>query len=76
MATGNVLATAATNGGGKSCCKSGPGYASPLAAMSGPREKLIYVTALYSGTRFSFPIRLKHVYLTSLVSFNCGFLCI
>ncbi|KAJ4881301.1 Selenium-binding protein 2 [Raphanus sativus] len=26
------------------------GYATPLAAMSGPPEKLIYVTALYSGT--------------------------
>ncbi|XP_027343261.1 selenium-binding protein 1-like [Abrus precatorius] len=32
------------------CPKSGPGYASPLAAMSGPRETLLYVTAIYSGT--------------------------
>jgi selenium-binding protein 1 len=31
------------------CCKSGPGYATPLEAMSGPRETLIYVTAVYSG---------------------------
>ncbi|CDY71368.1 BnaUnng04320D [Brassica napus] len=31
--------------GEKGCCKSGPGYATPLAAMSGPREKLIYVIA-------------------------------
>jgi len=31
------------------CCKTGPGYASPLEAMSGPRESLIYVTAVYSG---------------------------
>ncbi|XP_019089468.1 PREDICTED: selenium-binding protein 2 isoform X2 [Camelina sativa] len=51
MATETVLATAVSNGGGsKICCKSGPGYATPLAAMAGPREKLIYVTALYSGT--------------------------
>ena len=34
-------------------CKSGPGYASPLEAMSsGPREKLIYVTCIYSGTTY------------------------
>ncbi|KAG5155058.1 hypothetical protein JHK82_013027 [Glycine max] len=32
------------------CPKSGPGYASPLAAISGPRETLLYVTAIYSGT--------------------------
>ncbi|KAK7247055.1 hypothetical protein RIF29_41931 [Crotalaria pallida] len=33
------------------CCKStGPGYATPLDAMSGPRETLLYVTAIYSGT--------------------------
>jgi len=32
------------------CCKSGPGYATPLEAMSGPRESLIYVTAVYTGT--------------------------
>lgn len=54
MATETVLATAVSNGVGKACCKSGPGYATPLAAMSGPPEKLIYVTALYSGTHFIF----------------------
>jgi hypothetical protein len=32
------------------CCKTGPGYATPLEAMSGPREALIYVTCVYSGT--------------------------
>ncbi|KAI9114894.1 hypothetical protein K1719_013907 [Acacia pycnantha] len=38
------------------CCPTkGPGYASPLAAMSGPRETLIYVVALYSGTRIEKP---------------------
>lgn len=31
------------------CCKHGPGYATPLEAMAGPREKLIYVTCVYSG---------------------------
>ena len=32
------------------CCHCGPGYASPLAAMSGPREKIIYVPAIYHNT--------------------------
>lgn len=31
------------------CCKKGPGYASPIEAMSGPREALIYVTCIYTG---------------------------
>lgn len=35
---------------GHHCCQTGPGYATPLDAMSGPRETLIYVTAIYSGT--------------------------
>ena len=30
------------------CC--GPGYASPAAAIKGPREKLLYTVALYIGT--------------------------
>ncbi|KAM6565351.1 hypothetical protein CsatA_024479 [Cannabis sativa] len=33
-----------------SCCKAGPGYASPREAMAGPREVLLYVTCVYSGT--------------------------
>ncbi|ONK56592.1 uncharacterized protein A4U43_C10F10460 [Asparagus officinalis] len=34
------------------CCAhgEGPGYASPLEAMKGPREALIYVTCVYNGT--------------------------
>jgi hypothetical protein len=32
-----------------SCCLHGPGYATPLDAMSGPREEIIYVTAVYTG---------------------------
>nr|KYP57004.1 Putative selenium-binding protein [Cajanus cajan] len=40
---------------GHGCCKSGPGYASPLEAMSGPRESLIYVTAVYAGTGIEKP---------------------
>ncbi|XP_075652762.1 selenium-binding protein 1-like [Castanea sativa] len=33
------------------CCNTGgPGYATPLEAMSGPKEALIYVTCVYSGT--------------------------
>lgn len=35
---------------GNGCCKSGPGYATPLDAIKGPRETLIYVTAVYTGT--------------------------
>ncbi|RYR63722.1 hypothetical protein Ahy_A04g021488 isoform B [Arachis hypogaea] len=38
------------NGSHQGCCKTGPGYATPLEAMSGPRETLIYVTAVYTGT--------------------------
>ncbi|KAE9587846.1 putative transcription factor WD40-like family [Lupinus albus] len=38
-----------------SCCNSGPGYPSPLEAISGPRESLIYVTALYTGTGINKP---------------------
>jgi selenium-binding protein 1 len=41
---------AAMNNHDGDCCKSGPGYATPLLAMSGPREKLIYVAAIYTGT--------------------------
>ena len=36
-------------------CQCGPGYASPLAAMKGPRETLIYVPALYTNTSFKHP---------------------
>lgn len=32
-----------------SCCHGGPGYATPLEAMSGPRETILYVTAVYTG---------------------------
>ncbi|XP_062109242.1 selenium-binding protein 2-like isoform X5 [Humulus lupulus] len=33
-----------------SSCKAGPGYASPREAMAGPKEALLYVTCLYTGT--------------------------
>ncbi|KAI6661109.1 Selenium-binding protein 1-like [Oopsacas minuta] len=33
----------------------GPGYPSPLAAMKGPREKLLYVPAIYTGTTVKKP---------------------
>ena len=33
----------------------GPGYASPREAMAGPREKLLYVVALYVGTGVDAP---------------------
>lgn len=32
------------------CIGAGPGYASPKEAMEGPRETLIYVTSVYTGT--------------------------
>ncbi|KAK8490344.1 hypothetical protein V6N13_009016 [Hibiscus sabdariffa] len=33
------------------CCKrAGPGYATPLEAMSGPREAILYVNCIYNGT--------------------------
>ncbi|KAF2617685.1 hypothetical protein F2Q68_00040072 [Brassica cretica] len=50
MVTNTEVVAPASNGVDGGCCKSGPGYASPLAAMSGPSEKLIYVTAVYTGT--------------------------
>lgn len=54
MATVAEVVAPVSNGGGKGCCKyGGPGYASPLAAMSGPSEKLIYVTAVYTGTHLT-----------------------
>ncbi|KAJ4955307.1 hypothetical protein NE237_012090 [Protea cynaroides] len=38
------------NGIGNGCCGKGPGYASPIEAMSGPKESIVYVTCIYSGT--------------------------
>ncbi|KAL1059812.1 hypothetical protein V6Z11_1Z005000 [Gossypium hirsutum] len=33
------------------CCRTkGPGYETPLKAMSGPKEALLYVTCVYTGT--------------------------
>lgn len=40
------------------CCKKGPGYATPLEAMSGPRESLIYVTCVYKGNLLIIFVRL------------------
>eukprot|EP00118_Oscarella_pearsei_P019001 m.198834 g.198834 ORF g.198834 m.198834 type:complete len:475 (+) comp39563_c2_seq1:155-1579(+) len=36
------------------CCK-GPGYATPLEAMKGPREELIYVPCVYTSTGIDKP---------------------
>jgi len=41
---------------GGHCCSiltSGPGYASPADALKGPREKLLYITAVYTGSPFA-----------------------
>lgn len=35
---------------GVDSCGCGPGYATPLEAMKGPREKLLYVPCIYRGT--------------------------
>ena len=50
---------------GKSCCHGakGPGYATPLAAMAGPRESLLYVTCVYSGNHPFFFLSLNRVSL-------------
>lgn len=42
-----------TGGNGGTC--SGPGYASPQEAMRAPREKLLYVVGLYTGTGVEAP---------------------
>ena len=34
----------------KTGCAEGPGYATPLDAMRGPREKLLYIPCVYTGT--------------------------
>ena len=36
------------------CCN-GPGYATPLAAMKGPREKLVYLPCIYTSTGIKKP---------------------
>ena len=43
----------------------GPGYANPLAAMKGPREKLLYVPAIYTGTSVKKPDYLATVDIDS-----------
>ncbi|KAG7543034.1 Selenium-binding protein [Arabidopsis thaliana x Arabidopsis arenosa] len=56
MATETEVVAPVSKGVAKGCCKyGGPGYATPLAAMSGPSEKLIYVTAVYTGTGIDKP---------------------
>ncbi|XP_068711442.1 methanethiol oxidase-like [Montipora foliosa] len=37
------------------CCNSGPGYSTPLEAMKGPREKLMYLPCIYSNTGIEKP---------------------
>lgn len=36
-------------------CECGPGYASPLEAMKGPREKLLYIPCIYRLTNAKKP---------------------
>lgn len=44
-----MAAEVVSSSNGHVCCNKGPGYASPLEAMAGPRESLIYVTCIYTG---------------------------
>uniref|UniRef100_A0A8C0U2K7 Methanethiol oxidase n=1 Tax=Cyanistes caeruleus TaxID=156563 RepID=A0A8C0U2K7_CYACU len=37
------------------CGSCGPGYASPLEAMKGPREKIVYVPCIYRNTGKEIP---------------------
>ncbi|XP_063172835.1 methanethiol oxidase-like [Candoia aspera] len=46
---------------GEECCCHGPGYPTPLDAMRGPREKLIYVTCILTGTGTKMPDYLSTV---------------
>ena len=48
----SVLQPEHDHGSAGHCCStvtSGPGYASPEDAQKGPREKLLYITAVYTG---------------------------
>ena len=36
-------------------CKCGPGYATPLDAMKGPREKLLYLPCIHTNTGIEKP---------------------
>lgn len=47
------------------CCKGGgPGYATPIEAMSGPRERLIYVTCVYSGKSYLLLFIIHNLFLS------------
>lgn len=62
---------------GEGCCKSGPGYATPLLAMSGPREKLIYVAAIYTGKLICCPLYTYRVELRVLkIKFGFKLRCV
>ena len=52
-----------------SCCVHGPGYATPLDAMSGPREEIIYVTAVYTGNVTSVCLYCSYIHTHICISF-------
>lgn len=54
------------------CC-TGPGYATPLDAMAGPREALIYVTCVYSGNSYVYLYSPYCFLLLSLSLFSMTF---
>uniref|UniRef100_T1IVY0 Methanethiol oxidase n=1 Tax=Strigamia maritima TaxID=126957 RepID=T1IVY0_STRMM len=41
--------------GDKECCHDGPGYSSPIAAMKGPKEKIIYLPCINPEDKKTFP---------------------
>lgn len=43
------------------CCKKGPGYATPLQAMSGPKETLIYITCTHKNKNKKIKLKIKQL---------------
>ena len=55
---GEVEKKVQINGGSVCCHGKGPGYATPLEAMAGTKESLLYVTCVYTG-KVSFKLKEK-----------------
>ena len=66
----NLISVTASN----DCAGCGPGYSSPLEAMKGPREKLLYIPCIYRGTATKKPDYLVTVDCDP-ASPQCGQVC-
>jgi len=56
LASCNTIVYAEAEMNGCSDCSAGPGYPTPLDAMKrGPREKLLYIPCIYTGTNSKKP---------------------